>query len=146
MKRNELVKLATAKGIKKASSTKSEVLIEELKKLKVIKGKKTGRKIDPTSARQKRLAELEAKRKNGELKRGRPVDSSSARQQRLKELEAKRKAGELVKGRPVDPNSARQQRLAELEAKRKAGLLKRGRPSKAQVVEDAINNDKVVLN
>ena len=31
-----------------------------------------GRKVDPNSARQIRLAELDAKRANGELKRGRP--------------------------------------------------------------------------
>jgi hypothetical protein len=41
---------------------------------------KLGRKINPNSARQIRLAELEAKRSNGELKRGRPVDRTSARQ------------------------------------------------------------------
>jgi hypothetical protein len=39
---------------------------------------KLGRKINPNSARQIRLAELEAKRSNGELKRGRPVDTNSA--------------------------------------------------------------------
>jgi hypothetical protein len=39
---------------------------------------KLGRKINPNSARQIRLAELEAKRSNGELKRGRPVDTTSA--------------------------------------------------------------------
>ena len=117
MKRVELVKLASENGIAKASSTKSEVLIAELKKKKVIKGKKTGRKIDPNSARQLRLKELEAKRKNGELRQG----------------------------RPVDPNSARQQHLKELEQKRANGGLKRGRPSKAQIVENAINDGKVAL-
>jgi hypothetical protein len=45
---------------------------------------KLGRKINPNSARQIRLAELEAKRSNGELKRGRPVDTTSERQFRLK--------------------------------------------------------------
>jgi len=33
---------------------------------------KQGRPVNPTSARQQRLAELEKKRSNGELKRGRP--------------------------------------------------------------------------
>ena len=147
MKRNELVKLASTNGIAKASNVKSVVLEAQLKEMGVLKtpGKKTGRKIDPNSARQKRLAELEAKRTNGELKRGRPVENNSARQQRLKELEQKRANGELQRGRPVDPNSARQQRLAELEAKRANGELKRGRPSKAQIVEGAINDGKVAL-
>jgi len=137
MKRNELVKLASENGIAKASSTKSDVLTTQLKEMGVIKtpGKRTGRKIDPNSARQKRLRELEAKRANGELKRGRPVDKNSDRQQRLQELEQKRANGELRKGRPVNPNSARQQRIAEMEAKRKNGTLRRGRPSKQQNVE-----------
>lgn len=35
--------------------------------------KQLGRPVNPNSERQKRLAELEAKRANGELKRGRPA-------------------------------------------------------------------------
>jgi hypothetical protein len=66
-----------------------------------VQGIKTGRKIDPTSARQLRLKELEAKRANGELKRGRPTVADSARQLRLKELEAKRANGTLKLGRPA---------------------------------------------
>ena len=47
---------------------------------------KPGRPVVPGSARQKRLAEMEAKRKSGvELKRGRPSDPNSARQKQLKE-------------------------------------------------------------
>ena len=38
-----------------------------------------------TVLRQIRLAELEAKRQNGELKRGRPVNENSERQARLKQ-------------------------------------------------------------
>ena len=60
-----------------------------------------GRKVDPNSARQVRLAELEEKRANGELRRGRPVNPNSARQQRLAELEVKRANGELKRGRPA---------------------------------------------
>ena len=66
-----------------------------------VKAVKAGRPVNPISARQKRLAELEAKRQNGELKRGRPVDSTSARQKRIEELEAKRQNGELKRGRPA---------------------------------------------
>jgi hypothetical protein len=47
---------------------------------KVEKVEKRGRKVNPNSARQIRLKELEAKRANGELKRGRPVNPNSVRQ------------------------------------------------------------------
>ena len=100
-----------------------------------VEGVKTGRPINPNSERQKRLKELEAKRKKGLLKRGRPVDVNSERQKRLKELEAKRKKGLLKKGRPVNPNSARQIRLAELAAKKKAngGKMPLGRPKSTKL-------------
>ena len=90
-----------------------------------------GRPVNPNSARQIRLAELEAKRSNGELKRGRPVDSTSERQLRLK-LQAINKVLGVGQGRPVNPNSARQIRLAELKAKAElnGGIVKRGRPAK----------------
>jgi hypothetical protein len=94
-----------------------------------VKGIKTGRKVDPTSVRQVRLAELEAKRLNGELKRGRPVVADSERQVRLVK-QAENKANGIGQGRPVNPNSVRQMRLAELESKRVNGELKRGRPAK----------------
>jgi hypothetical protein len=140
MKRVELVKLASENGIAKASSTKSEILIAELKKKKVIKGKRTGRKIDPNSARQLRLKELAEKKANGELKRGRPVIETSARQIRLMELEAKRLNGELKRGRPTSQESARQKRLAELKAKAEAngGVVPKGRPSMKAKVEETI--------
>jgi hypothetical protein len=104
-----------------------EVVVTEITKQK-------GRPVNPTSNRQIRLAELEAKRKNGELKRGRPVVENSARQIRLMELEAKRQNGELKKGRPVNTNSARQKRFEELKAKAEAngGVVPKGRP-KAKV-------------
>ena len=102
---------------------------------KVEEVKVLGRPVNPNSARQIRLAELEAKRSNGELKRGRPVNESSERQARLKK-QAENKANGLGKGRPVNPNSARQLRLAELKAKAElnGGVVKRGRP--AQVKND----------
>ena len=103
-----------------------------------IKGIKTGRPVNPNSARQIRLAELEAKRSNGELRRGRPVDNTSERQFRLK-IQAINKALGVGQGRPVNPNSVRQMRLAELEAKKAAngGVIKRGRPAVAKVEEVA---------
>ena len=129
VKRNVLVKLATENGIAKASSTKSVVLIELLNEMNVdTTVKKKGRKIDPTSKRQIRLAELAEKRANGELKKGRPINSESKRQQRLAELELKRSNGTLKKGRPVSKDSKRQIRLAELAAKKANGTLSKGRP------------------
>jgi hypothetical protein len=103
--------------------------------------KQLGRPVNPNSERQKRLAELEAKRANGELRRGRPVNTESARQKRLAEQSAKTSNGGVIKrGRPVNGESARQKRLAELEAKRANGELKRGRPAmvKPVVVETPV--------
>ena len=97
---------------------------------------KLGRKINPNSARQIRLAELEAKRQNGEVKRGRPVDTTSARQFRL-QIQAINKQLGIGQGRPINPNSARQQRLAELELRRFNGeVIKRGRPAKVVVTDE----------
>ena len=98
------------------------VIVEEVKVL--------GRPVNPNSARQIRLAELETKRQNGELKRGRPVNPMSERQFRLKTQSINKALG-LGQGRPVNPNSARQIRLAELKAKAEAngGTVKRGRPA-----------------
>jgi hypothetical protein len=95
--------------------------------------KQLGRPVNPNSARQIRLAELEAKRNNGELKRGRPVNGTSARQKRLKQLakKAKTNGGVIKRGRPVNGQSVRQIRLAEMAAKAAAngGVIKRGRPA-----------------
>jgi hypothetical protein len=100
-----------------------------MKKVNEVKSVKLGRPVNVNSVRQIRLAELEAKRSNGELKRGRPVNTTSERQLRLK-IQAINKTLGIGQGRPVNPNSARQIRLAELEAKKVAngGVIKRGRP------------------
>lgn len=75
--------------------------------------KMLGRPVNPNSARQQRIIELETKRANGELKRGRPVVSGSKRQEVLAAREAKQANGiELRRGRPVNPNSVRQVMLA----------------------------------
>ena len=107
-------------------------------KVKAVKGVKTGRPVNPNSVRQIRLAELEAKRSNGELKRGRPVDTNSERQLRLKIQTINKALGIGGQGRPIDPNSARQKRLNELAAKAElnGGVVKRGRPAK--VVTDEV--------
>lgn len=102
----------------------------------VVEVKQLGRPVNPNSERQKRLAELEAKRNNGELKRGRPVNGTSARQARLAELAAKAEmnGGSVKRGRPVNGESERQKRLAERNAKAEAGaVIKRGRPKMEKV-------------
>jgi hypothetical protein len=111
--------------------------MKNVKEVKAVKGVKTGRPVNPNSARQIRLAELEAKRSNGELKRGRPVDTTSARQFRL-QIQAINKVLGVGQGRPVNPNSARQIRLAELKAKAElnGGAVKRGRPAKVVVTDE----------
>jgi hypothetical protein len=100
-----------------------------MKKVNEVKSVKLGRPVNANSVRQIRLAELTAKKANGELRRGRPVNSDSARQARLM-LQLANKILGIGQGRPVNLNSARQIRLAELEAKKIAngGVIKRGRP------------------
>lgn len=113
--------------------------------------KMPGRPVNPNSARQQRLADLEARRVAGQLKLGRPIVSESERQIKLAERQAKIDAynaqqeqiangAEIAPedllpnpsthlGRPVDPNSPRQQKLREYEERKAAGLIKKGRPS-----------------
>ena len=59
-------------------------------------GKKTGRPINPNSARQQRLAEQAARAaaNGGVVKRGRPVNPNSARQIALREAALKLLAAE----------------------------------------------------
>jgi hypothetical protein len=106
--------------MKKTAKTTIETVVE----VATVKGRKT----NPNSARQQRLA----KQGTGDVKRGRPTSGTSARQARLAELAAKRESGELKKGRPVNTTSARQLRLAN------AGTTKRGRPAKAKVEQNDI--------
>lgn len=111
----------------------------------VVEVKQLGRKINPTSARQLRLKELEMKREAGVCKQGRPVVEGSARQLRLAELETKRVNGELKRGRPTSAESKRQQRIAELEMKAKlnGGVIPKGRP-KTVKSEPSIGQDEQV--
>jgi len=118
---------------------KSVVIERTVKGLDVtVVGVKTGRPVNPNSARQIRLAELAAKKANGELRRGRPVDSNSERQFRLKIQAINKQLGIGGQGRPVNPNSARQIRLNELAAKAEmnGGVIKRGRPAKLVVTDE----------
>ena len=102
-----------------------------MKKVNEVKSVKLGRPVNANSVRQIRLAELTAKKANGELRRGRPVNPNSVRQARLM-LQLANKIMGIGQGRPVNPNSARQIRLNELAAKAElnGGVVKRGRPAK----------------
>ena len=114
------------------NQTLDQFIAAELKN----EAKQLGRKVDPNSERQKRLAELEARRESGDLKRGRPVNGESARQARLADLNERRESGELRRGRPVSGESERQKRLAEREARAAAGIeVKRGRPAMLKVTD-----------
>jgi hypothetical protein len=109
-------------------NSKKETLIAALEAHYVANGEgekaAPGRPVDPNSARQKRLAEMEARKVNGEIRLGRPVNPDSARQQVL----AARAEGTSL-GRPVDPNSKRQLELAAYQAKIAAGYVPvKGRP------------------
>ena len=97
----------------------------------VVETKKLGRPVNPTSERQKRLAEKEALKASGvEIKRGRPVIEGSKNQQKLNRRFELVAAGVATgkRGRPVNPNSPRQQRISMLAEKRANGTLKLGRP------------------
>lgn len=155
----ELKAQAIALGMTNANSIKKAVLSQlvqaEYDKMPADETEhdKPGRPVNPNSARQQRLADLEARRAAGTLKLGRPAETDSERQKRLAEKQAKVDAynaqqkliAEGVEideadilpnpaslGRPVNPDSPRQIALREYEAKKAAGLIKKGRPSFAE--------------
>ena len=136
MERKDLIVKAKELGYTKAHTMKTielEQLVNNIKEKKSYKGIKTGRKPNPESNRQKRLAEIQAKMEAGiTISRGRPVNTTSNRQIRIAELETKRANGELKLGRRINESSARQLRLKDLEARRVSGELKRGRPAKSK--------------
>ena len=67
-----------------------------------VKVETRGRKVDPNSPRQIRLAKMAENKANGKDGRGRKVDSNSARQAKLAAFEAKKAAGiEIKRGRPA---------------------------------------------
>jgi hypothetical protein len=126
MNRNEIIAKVKELGLKTerpAHQCKTDYLQELLSQKYSIGVKGKGRPVNENSNRQKRIAELEAKRAAGELRRGRPVVESSTRQVRLS------LKGTLKLGRKPNPESASYKRKMELEAKRAAGELRRGRPS-----------------
>jgi hypothetical protein len=99
------------------------------------KSAQLGRPVNMNSARQIRLAEIQAKREAGLIKRGRPSVPGSANALKKEMQLAKKLSGvDIKRGRPVNPESARAKRIADLEARRASGTLKLGRP-KMVVVE-----------
>ena len=97
--------------MKKKKTMNTETVVVETVIEQVIK--QLGRPVNPSSARQQRIAELEAKRVAGQCKRGRPTVAGSKRQEVLAARAAKvANGGMLSKGRPVNPNSKRQMMLA----------------------------------
>jgi len=131
MNRNEIIAEVKKLGLtteKPAHQCKTDYLQQVLDEHYAInvEGKPKGRPVNENSERQKRLAELEAKREAGELRKGRPVVEGSARQIRLSLM------GTLPLGRKPNPESASYKRKMELEAKRAAGELKRGRPAQVK--------------
>ena len=135
MERKDLIVKAKELGFTKAHTMKTveleAIIVNTTQEKKSFKGIKTGRKVNPESNRQQRLAELNAKIEAGvTIKKGRPISTDSERQKRIVELEAKRANGELKLGRPANTESKRQQRLADLELRRANGTLKLGRPKK----------------
>lgn len=89
-----------------------------------------GRPVNPTSARQKRLAEKEAKLKamGGYIPLGRQADPNSKRQQKLREIAAKKADGvEVKRGRRKMTEEQKAQARAERQAKYEAWLASQGK-------------------
>lgn len=172
----ELKSQALVLGIDNAHNIKKAVLTQLVQQkfdempVDETEQKEPGRPVNPNSARQKRLADLEARRAAGTLKLGRPAETDSERQKRIAEKQAKVDAynaqqAEIAAGveideadilpnpaslgRPVNPDSPRQIAIREYEAKKAAGLIKKGRPSFAEqgkmTKEEAAKMQKTVV-
>ena len=68
---------------KKKTTTPEVAVVAAVANVEANVAKALGRPSNPSSVRQKRIAELETKRVNGECKRGRPTVASSKRQATL---------------------------------------------------------------
>ena len=137
---NEMKSVAATKGINTKGMNKAELIkaLNALEPVVVETPKQKGRKINPNSPRQLRLAEQARRKEAGEtVGRGRPANPESAWFKRQAELTAKKEAGELKLGRAINPESARQKRIAEIAARKANGTQKLGRPKqdKPEVVQ-----------
>ena len=82
-----------------------------------VEAKQKGRKSNPTSKRQMKIAEREAKKINGTLKKGRPAVAGSKRQIGLAERETKRAAGiEVKRGRPAKAKVEKPAKVKKVKA------------------------------
>jgi G3E family GTPase len=104
MTRNEIIAAVKELGIKTerpAHQMKTEAL-QALLAPQTEVSKARGRKINPMSARQARLAVQATRALEGPIKKGRRPNATSARQQRLAAIEARKANGEVIKrGRPA---------------------------------------------
>jgi hypothetical protein len=105
MTRTEVLAKVKELGIKTerpAHQMKTEALVALIHKTVVIEDHKArGRKINPASARQQRLANRAMLLENGPIQKKHKPNLTSARQQRLAAWEAKKAAGETIqRGRP----------------------------------------------
>lgn len=99
----------------------------------VAKAKKTTEKETPAKV----VVETVVKAK------GRPSNPESARQKRIAERNAKREAGILKRGRPTVEGSKRQIVMAAREAKKAAGIeIKRGRPKQVKEATDIVQLER----
>ena len=104
MTRNEIIAAVKEMGIKTerpAHQMKTEAL-QALLAPQTEAPKARGRKINPMSTRQARLAVQVARALEGPIKKGRRINTASARQQRLAAFEARKANGESIRrGRPA---------------------------------------------
>ena len=105
MTRTEVLAKVKELGIqteRPAHQMKTETLVSLIHKHVVIEDHKArGRKINPASARQQRLAARALTAENGSIQKGRKPNPTSARQQRLAAWEARKASGETIqRGRP----------------------------------------------
>ncbi len=100
MTRTEVLAKVKELGIKTerpAHTTATAILVSLIEKhQKQNVGVTRGRKINPASARQQRLANRAMLLEKGPIQKGRKPDLTSARQQRLAAWEARKAAGETI--------------------------------------------------
>jgi hypothetical protein len=106
MTRTEALAKVKELGIKTerpAHQTATAILVSLIEKAQSTKEQKSrGRKINPMSARQVKLALQATRALEGPIKKGRRPNAASARQQRLAAIELRKANGEVIKrGRPA---------------------------------------------
>ena len=89
-------------SVKKAKVQTVEAIVEQIETMEAVEVKQRGRKTNPNSARQAKLAARAALLEQGFTpQRGRKIDPSSPRQQRLSAMAERKASGAYVgRGRP----------------------------------------------